>query len=102
MTIQAAFDQDPGEQFATNTGWGDFGRWADGLSADAFPRVVHLRDYGWSGELPVLARELAGAVKASPPEAPGLDSLIAHLAELIQQHRDAGAVFVGDGMGPDE
>ena len=70
MSVYAALDTDldGGEQVGTNTGWGDFGRWVDGLDAGDYGQVVHLREHGWSQKLADLESQLADALSESPPD----------------------------------
>lgn len=98
MSIYASFDEHPGEQFASNRGWGDFVRWAEGLDAETFPRVVQLVEHGHAADVASLADELEKAAAAATPDAEGLDATIAALIHLFRANTSAEAVFINDGM----
>ena len=67
MTLEGHFDTGDEFPLATVRGWGDFCRWADGLSAEDYPELIHLVEYGWSQHLAELAKQLAAALDAAAP-----------------------------------
>lgn len=53
---------------ASNKGWGDFCAWARGLSAKEAPDLLHLVDFGWDEDLPLVAEQLRAGLEGSPPD----------------------------------
>lgn len=98
MSVYASFDDGPGEQLASNLGWGDFCRWVDELDHEKFSGLTHLREHGYVDDLSGLAEELERAVAHVEPKAEGLTDTIKHFIEMINANSDSEAVFVNDGM----
>ena len=67
MSVFLTNDEDPGDQVASNCGWGDFGRWVDTLDANTFPMLAALRGHGCAEPVSALRKELAKALKKFPP-----------------------------------
>ena len=67
MSVFLTNDEDPGDQVASNRGWGDFGTWVESLDAGAFPKLSALREHGCAEPVSALRKELAKALKKFPP-----------------------------------
>lgn len=100
MAIYANLDTDEQEQIATNLGWGDFCRWADGLDTEQYGQVAHLRQHGWSQQLETLAKQLANALTSEQPP-PDVLSVGHTLLRFVRDAGEAEVVSISDGMGPD-
>lgn len=60
-------DQQRG-QVASNAGWGDFGRWADGLDEQNYGAVTQLWETGACDNAAALKQQLAKAINQKPPD----------------------------------
>ncbi len=99
MSIYAVFDDDAdGDQIATVAGWGDCTRWIEGLSADDFPQLAHLSEYGWSQELGDLSDEIVAALKDSPPEDDDTRDVAQTLLDALKTRDDPALLLLTDGM----
>ena len=72
-------------QVATNTGWGDFGRWVDTLTG--YPEMKALREIGESSGIPELRAELEAVLEKSPPA----DKYVLEVADALITAIDTGA-----------
>jgi hypothetical protein len=97
MSVYAALDENPGEQIASNKGWGDFGRWVDRLDVKCYWELVHLREYGWCQHLPTLGRLLRAALKADKP-APDVATVATALLSVIKGQNDCVLVITDGTM----
>lgn len=79
---------------ATNRGWGDLCRWADGL--DGFSELADLCRHGWSEELPGLEGQLRAALGADPPEA-SVRQTAEGLLAILSDRKDAEVITIEDG-----
>lgn len=98
MSIYAQVD-DNQTQVASNTGWGEFTRWVDGLDVDANESLIHLADYGWTENISDAAAQLDAALAASPPS----DDKVLSTAKVLLQALQAGGsvATITDGMTKD-
>lgn len=85
-------------QIASNTGYGDFGRWAETLDPKKFPEVIHLYTYGWCQHLTALEKQLADAMKVAKPSASVADT-IKTIIGLLSTAGAAECCTVTDGIG---
>jgi hypothetical protein len=99
MSVYLSLDGGEPIMLASNKGWGDVGRWADGLDVDAYGEVVHLTENAWSQELPKLEKQLRAAVKASKPK-PTVKSTLADLLSLLANRGSAEVVTINNGTSP--
>lgn len=103
MGMYAQFDENgPQEQVGTNTGWSQFGDWADGLDAGTYPAVVQLWEHGHSTSLPDLERQLAVALDAHPPEDDDTCAVAKSLLDAVGQNPDAEIVLMTQGLRTDD
>lgn len=101
MSFYLQIDGENDDQIATNTGWGDYGRWAKTLDPGKFREVRDLYELGWSDEPESLIAELKDAADEFSPDADVL-SIVNTILELLDDAKDATVVSVTDGMGEDE
>ena len=92
MSRYASFDDGSQQQIATNSGWGSFIQWSDGLEVEQFPELIHLAEHGWSQNLGKVVEELR---KAKSSEDADTEHVVKGLIELLSG-RD-GAMVVTDG-----
>lgn len=96
MSYYIQNDGDLGPQVASNSGWGDFGRWTDSLNPDDYGEVIGLYGNGWSDKPTDLASQLKDAQVISPP----FDKETADvLSELISTIDAKTVVSITDGIG---
>lgn len=98
MSVYATLDGEISDQIASNGGYGDFGRWVDGLDVDAFPQLVHLREHGWTQNLPDFRQQLNQALEENPP-GPDTEEMAKGLSDLLDKN-DAEVLTVSEGFGP--
>lgn len=101
MSYYLDFDGEQVAQIASNTGWGDFCRWTEGLDADDYAEVVHLAAYSWCQNLDDLSAQLAAAADAKPPE-DTVASTVQMILETLAERGDAETCNVSDGLSSEE
>lgn len=103
MSYYLNIDGEQVGQLASNSGWGDFGRWAESLDADNHGEVALLYRNGGSDTLDTLETELRDAMKTSPPEAGDTRATAESLLKMILD-RPAGTetISVSDGLEDDD
>jgi hypothetical protein len=70
MSIYAVNDNDVALQVATNTGYGQYGRWAESLpNKEKFRQVLFIWTHGMTNHAPQLIEELHEAQKVHEPDA---------------------------------
>jgi hypothetical protein len=90
------------DDLASITGWGDVGRYANGLPPKTADTLVHLYHYGWEQDLADLQKEVKAAMKAHPPKA-DVESTLDNLLSLIKGGGDdLHCVIVTNGMTADD
>jgi hypothetical protein len=87
---------------ASNTGWSQFGAWADTLDPEAYRQVVHLWEHGYATDVAALAKQLDGAIKHNPPKDHTVHDTAEGLLEAVRMAKGADAIGVSNGMGPDD
>lgn len=103
MSIYANFDTEEQSQFASNTGWGDVIRWSDSLDVKAASEIVHLCEYGWSQNLPLLQSQLKAAVATQKPASDVVSTVRSLLAAILDARlgkNKATVLVVSDGTSP--
>lgn len=98
MSVYLSFDSSEPTMLASNTGWGDVVKWADGLDAQEFGEVVHLAEHGWCQQLDKLEAQLRKAATARKPTAT-VSSTLADLLSLLE-HSEAEVATINDGTSP--
>ena len=99
MSVYVAFDGQTGPQIASNTGWGDAGRWIDGLDPQTYGELVHLHEHGWTQQLAALRDQVAAAMRGSPPD----KTVAATMKELLDAIPDSAEVAtITDGLTREE
>jgi hypothetical protein len=93
MSVYATFDENPGEQIASNSGWADTCAW---MRASGFTDLAHLADEGFV-IAPGLVDTLTQALRDSPPDK-DVRSVVEGLMELLAANASAEAVFITSGM----
>ncbi len=83
-----------GEQefLASNSGWGDWGRWVDKLEVKGLEELHHLNHYGWSQNLQKLQDQLTQALKSE-----GIEQDVRTVAQTlfsVVQHRGTSEVLL--------
>lgn len=96
MSIYLQIDGEQLDQVASNTGWGDYGRWAVLLDPGEFPETRSLFENGWANPAELIA-ELPLAIEAERPD-DDVSSVVNSLAAAIQGYGNAEIVSVTDGM----
>jgi hypothetical protein len=91
MSVYIATSEAPPAFVASNTGWGEFCRWAEHL--EGAPAAAHLAAYGWTDDVEELAGELQDATGAD-------DDVKAVAATLCGLLDGAETVVVTDGVSP--
>ncbi len=91
-------------RLATNSGWGEFGAWADALDATTFREVVCLWEHGYTRHVGVLVTQLDLALTRQPPTDPTVRDTAENLLKIAREAAAKGAddLSVTDGMGPSE
>lgn len=89
------------DQIASNTGWGDFGRWAKLLDPDQFGEVRSLYENGWTDEPAKLMDELGDASKDENLDA-DCASVVSAIIITLEGRENSEVVSVTDGMGKDD
>lgn len=103
MSMYAQSDENgPQEQVATNTGWSQFGDWADGLDVGTYPAIVQLWEHGHSTSLADLEGQLATAIKAHPPADDGTREVAQAVLDAVGENPDAEIVLITNGMRTDD
>lgn len=70
MSIYAVNENDVALQVATNTGYGQYGRWAESLpNKEKFRQVLFIWTHGMTNHAPLLIEELHEAQKVHEPDA---------------------------------
>lgn len=100
MSVYATLDGGEPAMLASNTGYGDFCRWADSLPAGANGEIAHLRHFGWEQDLPALADQVHAALRSAPPGKDVADVALALLA-IIDGSADAEVLTITTGFGKD-
>ena len=98
MSVYLASSEDPGDQVASNTGWGDFGTWVETLDAAAYPDLCHLWDHGWAEPASAVRDQLAAARHATPPADPTVAATCALVAVTLGDFEADYPVVVSNGM----
>jgi broad specificity phosphatase PhoE len=94
-------DDQPAQQLASNTGWGDVCRYAQSLPGGLADTLKHLCAYGWEHRIPLLFAEIAAAAKASPPPET-VGTTLSNLQTLLGSTPGAVVVAVTNGMTADD
>ena len=103
MSMYAQFDEKGSqEQVGTNTGWSQFGDWADGLDTGTYPAVVQLWEHGHSTSLPDLESQLSTALMAHPPEDDDTRAVAQSLLDAVGLNPDAEIVLMTQGLVADD
>jgi hypothetical protein len=99
MSQYTVVDDDLPAEVASNTGWGQFTDWVNGLDVNGLEELHHLAAYGWSQDVKPLAEQLAKAIKEGNPSPDVTD-----VGEtLLAQIRDGGdVVTITNGMSADD
>lgn len=100
MSVYLEIDSDDGLPLASNTGWGDVCKWAEGLPKGTGSTLKHLCAYGWEQDIAVMVAELAAAMKQSPPREDVLSTLT-NLQSLMKSKPNTVVVAVTNGMTAD-
>lgn len=90
-------ENDNQEQIASNSGYGDFGRWVDTLDTALYRRVVHLREYGWSQSPKEVGEQLARALSNNEPT-PDVRDIALTIVDFCKTNGESEIVLVSDGM----
>lgn len=91
MSIYATFDENPGEQIASNKGWGDFCRWGQTVGGV----IGTLANTGEAKVEPLLA---ALESENTPADVSGLNDTVAGFVNLLKNNASESHVFITDGM----
>lgn len=97
MSVYVTFDESPGEQLASNTGWADVGRWVESLPAESYPALCALWDHGHFEPASAVLADLHGAAAESPPDGATVRTTLTLLAAAIEGADGDSAVFVASG-----
>jgi hypothetical protein len=98
MSIYAVNEHELELQVSTNTGFGQFGRWAESLPKKQFPEVVVLWEQGLSRQAPELAEQLQKAQRLHEPDADVKD----FIHGVLKICEGAQYVMMTNGMSTDE
>lgn len=83
---------------ASNTGWGDFGRWVDTLDPATYPDLVHLREHGWAEPAAAVRDQLDAAAKANKSDDPNVIAVVKDVTAALAEFADDAAVVASDGL----
>lgn len=100
MSFYIQIDGEQQDQIASNTGWGDYGRWVKLLDPDEFPETRSLYEDGWANPAELIA-ELPLAIEAEKPDE-DVSSVVDSLISELKDHKTSTVVSMTDGMGGDE
>lgn len=68
MSRYAQFDEDGNQyQFASNTGWSEFGSWIESLDKSKYPALADLWEYGSTQDIQGVTDQIDSALRDSPP-----------------------------------
>lgn len=95
MSVYAAFDDGPGDQVASNRGWGDFCRWVDSLPA-SYGKLKRLVEDG-QAKTAGLSDLLEDALREHGAPHDVETTVAGFIALLDSAEEDADAVFVTNG-----
>lgn len=98
MGVYYAIDRGEPSDLASNHGWGQFCRWADGLTVEDYPQTAHLREYGWTQHAPALAKELSAALADHGPDDEETVEVASELLEVAEGTADGTVLSVGEGF----
>ena len=106
MAIYAQFDENGAqEQVATNTGWSQFGDWADDQDVADYPALVQLWEHGHSTSLKDVHVELGKALQGHTlpynPEG-DLRAIMEGLQKAVGDNLDAEILLVTNGVRADD
>lgn len=94
MSIYAVSDDDELVQIASNSGWSQFGDWAETLDAKEFPAIVGLWEHGIYEPALQLESEMKGAQERMEP----IEDVVGIIEELLTVCRGATFVLITNGM----
>lgn len=94
MSVYITFDETPGQQLASNSGWSDFGRWVETLDAETYPALCALWDHGEFEPVSAVLTDVRSARAASPPDDDTVASTLDLLEQALQEADQSGPVFV--------
>lgn len=97
MSVYIAIGGQLGDQFATNRGMTDFTQWVRRLSANEYPLLNHLVDWGWTMNPSGLRDEMVRALRIAKPKR----SVAASVRELLVRLSSSGegqTVVITNGM----
>lgn len=97
MSIYAVNEHELELQVSTNTGFGQFGRWAEILPKKQFPEVIVLWEQGLSKQAPELAEQLQKAQNLHEPDADVKD----FIRGVLKVCEGAQYVMMTNGMSSD-
>lgn len=95
--LQLGKDTEPTD-LASTSGWGDVGRWADGLPAKTADTLVHLWHHGYEVDIEDLQKEVKAAIKKHKPKHDVESTLNNLLALLKGADDDLPYVIVTNGL----
>lgn len=101
MSYYLEIDGEQVSQFASSTGYGDFGRWINSLPNE-YPELRSFIDDGFSENGAVLLNELKAAIEKSPPDDPNTVDTANGLIEMLDGAEDETTVGVTNGMTADD
>jgi hypothetical protein len=94
VSIYIAADESEPSFLCSNTGWGEFCRWADELDAEEFPEIVHLCDFGWCQHIHELTDQLQDSLADAAPDVASVG------ASLIEAASAVDVLVITDGLAP--
>lgn len=101
MGLYLQVDLEDAVPLASNRGWSDVLDYAKALPKGEFMELRRLCQFGWSGEVGSLRRDVLEALEDQPP-AKDVETTLRGLAESLQGKGGATVVTVTDGMGQGE
>lgn len=94
MSIYAQFDEDGNQyQFASNTGWSQFGDWIESLDAAKYPALSALWEYGSTQDIQCATSQLDAALRENPPNK-NVESSADLLLAGLHQNQDAHTLLI--------
>lgn len=96
MTLALIIDGEFAADVATNSGWSDFCDWTDALDLAIYPELIHLVDFGWVDNLPMLQKQIEDGIREIRPGASAMEVATGLLKEL-RKAKKAEYIIISDG-----